>query len=102
MSEPTLFLICPDGSVGLSIGEFCIETAAKRAHRELAAALLDGRASQPGAHAALDLLVTFLSTTDFAVLRSETPALAGGTRVRVRLHRGRAGVVRPRVLASSP
>lgn len=85
----------------MSIGECCIERAAKQAHRELAAALLDERAAGPGAHAALALLAEFLSTTDFARLRSETPELAGGTCFHVCLQRDREGTVRWRVLESS-
>jgi hypothetical protein len=93
MTEPSSFQIGPDGSVLLSLADCCVQTAAKRAHRELTAALLDGRASESGVCAAVDLLRDFLSSTDFAVLRSETPALAVSNAL-VHLHRDQEGAVR--------
>jgi hypothetical protein len=81
-------------TVVLALGDACIQTAAKRAHRELAAALLEGRAAASEAGAALETLARFLAATDFAALRAEHPELAGGIACRVRLLASADGAVR--------
>ncbi|MCK9460726.1 MAG: hypothetical protein M0R80_13895 [Proteobacteria bacterium] len=88
------FEILSDGSPVLTLGDACIQTAAKRAHRRLSAALLEDRAGGEPVGAALETLARFLSTTDFASLRAEHAELAGGTPGRVRLWRDRGGAVR--------
>jgi len=94
MTEPSAVQIGPDGSVLLSLANCCIQTAAKRAHRDLTAALLDGPSTAGAACAAVDLLRDFLAAADFAALRSETPALAGGDNVLIRLYRDGEGTAR--------
>jgi hypothetical protein len=82
----SLNAIC-GASVVLTLEDACIETTARRAYRELTAALLDGHASAATVEATAETLAAFLASTDFAVLRAEHPELAGGTRCHVRLRR---------------
>jgi len=88
------FDVLSDGSLIVTLSSACIQTTAKRAHRELTTALLDGRAEGTSIEALLEMLERFLTTTDFAALRAEHPELARGTRYRVRLYRSNDGVVR--------
>lgn len=81
------------GRVVLSLDGACIQTAARRAHRELAAALIEGRAAGPEAEASLETLTEFIAATDFAALRAKHPELAGGAPCRVVLRRGGDGRV---------
>lgn len=85
MDNTLLFDVPSNGSPVLALDGACIQTAAKRAHRELSSALLEGRAAGSAAEAALETLARFLSTTDFALLRARHPELAGGGACRVRL-----------------
>jgi hypothetical protein len=87
-----------DGALVLSLGDACIQTTARRAHRELGAALLAAETAETAAAASLDTLTRFLSTTDFPSLRAAHPELAGGTRCRVRLARAADGGVRWEVI----
>ena len=91
---PLLRCSASDGSLVLTLGGSCIQTAAKRAHRDLSSALFEGRAAGSAVEAALETLSWFLSTTDFALLRAEHPELAGAVPCRVRLWRDGEGVVR--------
>jgi hypothetical protein len=85
--------ILPGGAVILSLGEGCIQATARRAHRELARALLDdGIAPAPAALAAVETLARFLAETDFPALRARRPELAGGRPVQVKLEPRREGV----------
>ena len=43
MGKEFSFDVFSDGSLVLSLGEACIQTAARQAHRELTVALLEGR-----------------------------------------------------------
>lgn len=79
-------------SVLLDLSDHCIETAARRAHRELTDALVRGSHDRD-AGARLRLLQDFLEGTDFAALRTRDPRLAGGRTVRVRLTRAPSGQV---------
>jgi tRNA-Thr(GGU) m(6)t(6)A37 methyltransferase TsaA len=88
------FEVLPDGSVVLSLGDRCVQTAAKDAHRGLAATLLDGDGPGAGAASAVDLLAGFLAGTDFATLRAAHPELDGSVRCRVRLFCDEGGEVR--------
>ena len=84
------------GSLVLTVGEGCIHTAAKRAHRELTTVPPEGGSSTvtPCDIGSLtDTLERFLTTTDFSTLRAEHPELAGGTRCLVRLLRCENGRV---------
>jgi len=94
MTKDFSFEVLSDGSLVLKLDESCIQTAAKRAHREVTAVLLDGRAAATTHGSLADTLARFLSTADFAALRAEHPELAGGTRCRVRLSRTENGGVR--------
>jgi hypothetical protein len=87
------FDLLADGSMVLTLGEGCIQTTARRAHRELVLALIEGRARGAAIEALAAMLERFLSTTDFPALRTGRPELAGGVRCRVRLYR-RGGDVR--------
>jgi hypothetical protein len=89
-----------DGSVVLSLGEVCIQTAAKRAHRALVTAILDGRSEDSNEARAVETLEHFLTATDFASLRSGHPSLAGGVTCRVRVGGGRDGAVRWEIVRS--
>jgi hypothetical protein len=93
MTNTFSFDVLSDGSLILTVGESCIQTAAKRAHREVTAALLEGRAKATALGALADMLERFLGTTDFSALRTEHPELAGGTPCRVRLRRRENGSV---------
>ncbi|MBN1946909.1 MAG: hypothetical protein JW797_14645 [Bradymonadales bacterium] len=86
--------IQPDGSLVLTLDEACIQTAAKKAHREIALALLDGVEQDEAMEGALDLLERFIDNTDFATLRARHPELAGHAGCRVRLVRDEDGTVR--------
>lgn len=79
------FEVLTDGGLVLKLGEACIQTAARKAHRELVQELLDeGKAFR--AHESLvDTLAAFLDNTDFAALRAAHPELAGGTPCFVKL-----------------
>ena len=87
------FAVSADGSLVLELGETCIQTAARRAHRRMAQMLLDQSTGGTFPENALDTLGDFLARTDFAALRAERPELAGGTPCRVRLRRNRDGAV---------
>ena len=87
------FEVRADGSLVLELGETCIQTAARRAHRQMAQMLLDQSTGGTVRENALDTLGDFLTRTDFAALRAERPELAGGTPCRVRLRRNRDGSV---------
>lgn len=92
MTNP--FEVGSDGSVVLSLGEVCIQTAAKRAHRALVAAILEGRSEDPNEARAVETLERFLASTDFASLRSRHPSVAGGVTCRVRVGGSGDGAVR--------
>ncbi|MGB8412146.1 MAG: hypothetical protein WCE23_04910 [Candidatus Binatus sp.] len=94
------FDVLSDGSVVLTLGEACVQMTAKRAHRELTLALIEGRAAGAAPEVLVDTLERFLSTTDFAGLRAEHPELAGGSGCRVRLYRHADGIVRWEVVGS--
>ena len=81
------FDVLSDESLVMTVGEFCIQTTAEKAHREVTTALFKGRSTDTTLGALADMLEPFLSTTNFAVLRAEHPELAGGTECRVRLPR---------------
>jgi hypothetical protein len=84
MTRNTSFEELSDGSLVLTVGKGCIQTAAKRVHREISVALLEGRATTATLGVYADTLERFLSTTDFSVLRTNHPDLAGGTECRVK------------------
>jgi hypothetical protein len=88
------FDVLSDGSLVLRLGDGCVETTARRAHHELAAALLEERAAGPAMEAMVDLLAGFLGATDFPALRAAHRELSGGVECRVRLHRRGDGLVR--------
>jgi hypothetical protein len=83
-----------DGSVVLDIGERCIMTTAREAHRALFEALLEDRVSGARWEKALDTLADFLNTADFATIRAAHPELSRIGRCRVRVYRGKDGAVR--------
>lgn len=87
MTPAFSFDVLSDGSLVLTVGECCIQTAAKRAHREVTVALLDGSDATATLGPLADMLERFLTTTDFSALRAEHPELAGGSPFRVRLER---------------
>jgi hypothetical protein len=91
MREDSSFELLPDGSLVLRLAEACIQTTARRAHRELTLALLEGHGAV-GAEAALALLELFLRDVDFAAVRARFPELAGGSGARVRLRRADGAV----------
>lgn len=93
MTRAFSFDVLSDGSVVLTVGECCIQTAAKRAHREVTAALLEGRAATDTLGALADTLERFLGATDFSALRADHPELAGGSPRQVRLRRREDGSV---------
>lgn len=93
MTSRISFDALPDGSLVLAIGEQCIQTAAKQAHRELVAALLE-EGALPAGSGFITILEQFLNETDFPLLRARHLELAGGRRCLVRLLRrddGRVG-----------
>jgi hypothetical protein len=94
------FELLSDGGLVLKLGEVCIQTAAKNAHRQLVQELLGGGAACCAREALVDMLAGFLDGTDFAALRAAHPLLAGGTPCRVKLHRDRDGVVLWKVIGS--
>lgn len=73
------------GGVVLTLDGVCLETAAKKAHRELVQALLGDREPSASQQEQLMLLERLLCNTDFAALRTEHPALGCGHGLRVRL-----------------
>ncbi|MDY0002598.1 MAG: hypothetical protein RBU30_14980 [Polyangia bacterium] len=85
------FELLPDGSLLLRLGEHCIQTAARIAHREVTSLLMDASHVEQvdDANTALEpvanTLALFLNNTDFPALRAEHPALAGGAPSLVRL-----------------
>jgi len=87
------FDVLSDGSLVLTVGECCIQAAARRAHGEVTAALLEGRAEAAGLGGVVDVLARFLAATDFSALRTWHPELAGGTRCRVKLYRCDDGTI---------
>ena len=80
-------------TVLLDLSEHCIETAAKTAHRHLANELLEKDEGDVDTEEKLAILERFLKTTDFARIRSESPELAGGSQLLVRLSRSDCGEV---------
>jgi len=92
------FEIDSKNSLVLSLEDACIQTMAKRAHREIAHALLSGDASVDGMEVYINLLERFLSTTNFTRLRSLHPELAGGTPCSVRLYPGEGDSVQWEVI----
>ena len=94
MRENPCFELRDHGSLVLTLDGACIQSTAKRAHRELTAALLEGREEMAMEEAAVDLLVEFLGTTDFASLRTEHPELTGQPPCRVLLCRRKDGAIR--------
>jgi hypothetical protein len=94
MTRSLSFDLLPDGSPVLTVGESCIQTATRQAHRELTVILLEENAAGAALGPVADMLERFLATTNFAALRAEHPELAGGHRCRVRLYRGEDGGVR--------
>jgi hypothetical protein len=88
-----------DDRLVLTLTTGCVQSTARRAHRELAEALLAGRAAGPIAESHLALLAGFLAHTDFAGLRTAHPELAGATGASVRLVQEPGGEVRWEELA---
>jgi len=86
MNKRLPFEVLADGSLVLTLDEACIQSTAKHAHRELTIALLEGRVASPAMEVPLNLLERFLTTTDFAALRTEHPELAGHNPCCVRLY----------------
>jgi len=84
--------IVEDGGVLMSLRGACIETTARRVQRDIVRALLEGWLTPTGAGAGLDTLVEFLSTADFADLRSRHPELSGAVPCRVKVMRKGDGV----------
>lgn len=93
MSERRSSEVLSNGDVVLHLEETCIQTTAKKAHRELVTLCIEQGETDAGIEAAVELLCDFLQTTDFARVRSEHPELAGGTACSVRLIRGGEGKV---------
>jgi hypothetical protein len=93
MTTPFTFDMLANGDVVLPLGEGCIETCARRARREIVAALLAGDANGAAIEPVVELLDVFLQTADFRRLRAEHPQLAGEIPCRVRLHRTPDGAV---------
>lgn len=87
------FNLLDDGSLELILEDACIQTTAKRAHRAITIALIEDRASEAVVGPVLEMLESFLRGTDFGVLRSAHPELAGGVRCRVRLFRQADGTI---------
>lgn len=94
LSPSTRSDVISDGSLVLKVGASCIQLAAKRTHREVTTALLEGRAAGATLGALADTLERFLVATDVSLLRADHPELAGGTPSRVRLRRHENGSVR--------
>jgi hypothetical protein len=87
------FDVSYDGSLVLTLDGACLQTTAKKAHREMTLALLDGRAAADGLESLVDMLESFLGTTNFARLRAEHFELTGAMRRQVRLFRNENGEV---------
>ncbi len=85
------FDVLSDGSLVLTLGECCIQTAAKRAHRQMVAALLGEGAKIDSLAPLAEMLEEFLTATDFPALRREYRELGDGTECKVRLRRGEDG-----------
>lgn len=77
----------------LDLSAACIQTAARRAHRQLVEACLLDDLADPEREALVESLGRFLETADFPTLRAEHPELAGGTACRVWLQRSEDGTV---------
>jgi len=93
MTRAFSFDVLSAGSLTLTVSACCIQTAAKRAHREVTAALLEDRAATATLEALAATLERSLCMTDFSVLRVEHPELAGGTPCRIMLRRRKDGSV---------
>ncbi len=94
MSRDRSFELLSNGSLALILREACIQTTARRAHREITEKLISELSPDEALKVSVDLLERFLVSTDFARLRTEHPELAGGTPCRVRLSCGEYGSVR--------
>ena len=94
MSKAFSFDILSDGSLVLTLDGACVQTTAKKAHREITRALLDERTAGTSLESLVDTLESFLNTTNFAALRAEHRELAGDIQCRVRLYRHENGIVR--------
>ena len=81
-----------DGVV-LELGEFCIETAARRAYQQLKDQALEGNELIPEDEEAMELLRMFLEQENFSVIRDANEDLCGGRQVRVRIFRDDQGKV---------
>jgi hypothetical protein len=74
----------------LHLKDHCIETAAKQKRRRIVSSLLEldestARFRRLGDD--LELLTSFLETSDFRKLRSDRPELSGGSNIHVELTR---------------
>jgi hypothetical protein len=78
------------GSIDLKLEGFCIETAARRALRDLADRLMAGdEQSENDLSGPIELLHAFLEAGGFGCLRAERPELDGNWDVNVRIrHNG--------------
>ena len=86
MCKTCSFDMQSDGSLVLTLDGICIQSAAKRAHREITNFLLDSNTGQDTPlHTLVDLLREFLSSSDFSALRTHHPELTGGSRCCVRI-----------------
>lgn len=81
------------GEVVLELGQFCIETTARRAREALVGALLSGEADGREIELAVELLEEFLRGHDFGALRAADPDLAGGRSCAVIIARDASGAV---------
>lgn len=89
---------CVNDVILLDLSTCCIETAAKRAHRQMVDFLANAHESQSQdqleeTKKQIELVLEFLETTDFAKLRSCQPELAGSSSVCVRLYRSETGKI---------
>jgi hypothetical protein len=76
----------------LDISRHCVETAAKKAHDARVREYFKASAEQQAAlEAEMELLLEFLRTVDFGLLRSRHPELSGGLPVKLALERGANG-----------
>jgi hypothetical protein len=92
------FEVLSDGGLVLKLGDVCIQTAARKAHRELVQELLDEGTAVHAHESLVDTLAAFLDNTDFAALRATHPELAGGIPCLVKLRLDRNGSVRWKVI----
>jgi len=93
MTRAFSFGVLSDGSLVPEVRECCIQTAAKRALREVTAALLEGSSATATLGAIAAVLERFVGAIDFSALRADHPELAGGTPCEVRLRRSEDGSV---------